>query len=157
MNISNPEKNAQPLQSTSSSSPTAQGESKLAERLPLRILVAEDNLVNQKVVLQVLKRLGYSADVANNGLEVIEALKRQPYDVILMDVQMPQMDGIDATRHIRQDEKPQERLSIIAVTANTMQGQRDICLEAGMDDYLTKPLRSEQLAEALSKCCPPIS
>jgi len=153
MNISNPEKNAQPLQSTSSSSPTAQDESKLAERLPLRILVAEDNLVNQKVVLQLLKRLGYRADVANNGLEVLEALKRQPYDVILMDVQMPEMDGIDATRHIRQDENPQERLSIIAVTANTMQGQKEICLEAGMDDYLTKPLRSEQLAEALAKCC----
>ncbi|GAC1459940.1 MAG: hypothetical protein NVS2B14_06280 [Chamaesiphon sp.] len=120
--------------------------------MPLRILIAEDNLVNQKVALQVLKRLGYHADVVNNGLEVLDLLHRQTYDVILMDVQMPEMDGIDTTRYIKNEWKSEKRPWIIAITANTMQGHREICLEAGMDDYLTKPLRVNELSQALSKC-----
>lgn len=120
---------------------------------PLRILLAEDNTVNQKVALHLLKRLGYRADVAGNGIEVIEALRRQPYDVIFMDVQMPEMDGLTATQEICQ-EWITERPRIIAMTANAMQGDRQICLDAGMDDYLSKPIRIEALSRALSKCPP---
>lgn len=139
--------------STDLSQQLPQSNPKLAESLPLRILVAEDNVVNQKLMLQVLKRLGYQADIANNGLEAVESLHRQPYDVILMDIQMPEMDGIEATRRICQDWKPEERPRIIAITANTVEGHREMCLEAGMDDYLSKPLRIEQLAQALVNLC----
>ncbi|MCT7960245.1 response regulator [Laspinema sp. D1] len=125
----------------------------MAKRLPLRILLAEDNIVNQKVALRILDRMGYRADVATNGLEVLEALHRLSYDVILMDVQMPEMDGLEATREICK--KYAERLHlnkprIIAMTANAMQGDREICLAAGMDDYITKPIRLEELIKALS-------
>ena len=129
---------------------------KLAERLPLRILLAEDNVVNQKVALHLLQRMGYRADVAGNGLEVLEALQRLPYDVVLMDVQMPEMDGLEATRRIVQNWKPAERPRIIAMTANAMQGDREMCLEAGMDDYISKPIRVEQLVAALGKCQPSV-
>lgn len=127
-------------------------------QLPLRILLAEDNVVNQKVALHLLQRIGYRADIASNGLEVLEALHRQSYDLVLMDVQMPKMDGLAATRYIRQklpqasgqDAHP-TRIHIIAMTANAMQGDREQCLNAGMDDYLTKPIRLGELVEALSK------
>jgi signal transduction histidine kinase/DNA-binding NarL/FixJ family response regulator len=125
----------------------------LAAQLPLRILLAEDNLVNQKVALQILEQMGYRPDVARNGLEVLAALHRQDYDVVLMDVQMPQMDGLAATRRICQ-EWPTARPRIIAMTANAMQGDREECLHSGMDDYLSKPIRVEELIEALSKCHP---
>ncbi|MBW4576092.1 MAG: response regulator [Aphanothece sp. CMT-3BRIN-NPC111] len=129
-------------------------DTKLAERLPLRILLAEDNVVNQKVALHLLQRMGYRADVAGNGLEVLEALHRLPYDVVLMDVQMPEMDGLEATRLIVQNWKSAERPRIIAMTANAMQGDREICIDAGMDDYISKPIRVEQLVTALEKCQP---
>ncbi|WNZ25171.1 response regulator [Leptolyngbya sp. NK1-12] len=122
----------------------------LAEQLPLRILVAEDNVVNQKVILKLLQRLGYQAEVVRNGLEVLDALARQVYDVILMDVQMPEMDGLAATRQINR--LPQPRPHIIAVTASAMQGDREECLRVGMDDYLSKPLRLDSLHQALSRC-----
>jgi PAS domain S-box-containing protein len=125
---------------------------KLAESLPLRILLAEDNVVNQKVAIQLLKRLGYRADVVGNGCEALEALCHVPYDVVLMDMQMPEMDGIEATRRIIQKWQPAERPRIIALTANAMQGDRELCLEAGMDDYLSKPIRLDNLVQALSKC-----
>jgi signal transduction histidine kinase/CheY-like chemotaxis protein/putative methionine-R-sulfoxide reductase with GAF domain len=122
---------------------------KLGERHPLRILLAEDNTVNQQLALLLLESMGYRADVVSNGVEAVEALNRLPYDLVLMDVQMPEMDGLEATRRIRADgPSPQPR--IVAMTANAMQGDREACLTAGMDDYLAKPIRPEQLAAAIA-------
>jgi CheY-like chemotaxis protein/HPt (histidine-containing phosphotransfer) domain-containing protein len=117
----------------------------------LRILLAEDNLVNQKVAARILERMGYRAELAANGLEVLEALKRQTYDVVLMDVHMPEMDGLEATRRICYQWAPAERPRIIAMTAGAMQGDREKCLEAGMDDYVSKPVRVEELQSALQR------
>jgi PAS domain S-box-containing protein len=127
---------------------------RLAERVPLRILVAEDNVVNQQLALLLLKKLGYRADVAADGLEVLQALEREPYDVVLMDVQMPKMDGLEATRRIHQRWPEGRRPHVIAATANAMQGEREACLAAGMDDYLSKPIRMEELAAVLRRCRP---
>jgi CheY-like chemotaxis protein len=141
----------------------------LAQQIPLRILLAEDNLVNQQVALLTLKQLGYQADVVSNGREVLEALRCQPYDVVLMDVEMPQMDGLTATRLICQEwfsnaelkdiepetftQNPQsQRPRIIAMTAYAMAGDRQKCLEAGMDDYLSKPIEMQELIRALQRC-----
>jgi signal transduction histidine kinase/DNA-binding response OmpR family regulator len=123
----------------------------MAERHPLRILLAEDNVVNQKLALRLLSQMGYRADVASNGIEAIECVERQPYDVVLMDVQMPEMDGLEASRRITAKWQPQDRPRIIAMTANAMQGDREACLAAGMDDYVTKPIRVDALIEALLK------
>ena len=117
----------------------------------LRILLAEDNAVNQMVALRVLERLGYRADVAANGLETLEALERQPYDVVLMDVQMPELDGLDASRRICERWPSETRPRIIAMTANAMLEEREACFAAGMDDYVAKPIRPELLAEALRR------
>jgi CheY-like chemotaxis protein len=125
-----------------------------ASRFPLRILLAEDNAVNQKLALRILQQMGYRVDVANNGLEVLRALERQPYDMILMDVQMPEMDGIEATRQIVRRWARPSRPWIVAMTANAMQGDREMCLQAGMDDYIAKPIRIEELVEALRKARP---
>jgi CheY-like chemotaxis protein len=121
---------------------------------PLRILLAEDNAVNQKVALLLLERLGYHADVAWNGLEALEALERQPYDVVLMDVQMPELDGLDASRRICERWPPGSRPRIIAMTANAMLEDREACFAAGMDDYVAKPIRPDVLAEALRHARP---
>jgi PAS domain S-box-containing protein len=126
----------------------------MARRLPLRILLAEDNAVNQKLATRILAQMGYRADVSANGLEAIQALERQVYDVILMDVQMPEMDGLEATREICRRWPVGERPRIIAMTANAMQGDREMCLDAGMDDYLSKPIRVSELVEALTQCSP---
>jgi PAS domain S-box-containing protein len=123
----------------------------LSQRLPLRILLAEDNTVNQKVALRLLKGMGYQADVVANGLEVLEALQRQRYDVILLDVQMPEMDGLEASRAIHEGWEAWQRPRIVAMTANAMQGDREECLAAGMDDYLTKPIQIKALQEALER------
>lgn len=123
----------------------------LGQRLPLRLLLAEDNTVNQRLALRLLERMGYRADVAANGLEVLEAVQRQHYDVILMDVQMPEMDGLEATRLIRQSQAAEQRPRIVAMTANAMQGDREECLAVGMDDYLTKPIQINALQEVLER------
>lgn len=117
----------------------------------LRILLAEDNTVNQKVTLQMLSKLGYRADVAANGLEVLQALERQPYDAILMDVMMPEMDGLEATKAVRQRWPRANQPAIIAMTASAFESDRDMCLAAGMDDYISKPMRMVELAKMLSK------
>jgi CheY-like chemotaxis protein len=129
----------------------SQFDSEMGARLPLSILLAEDNAVNQKLALRILQRMGYRADVAANGAEVLDALERQPYDVVLMDVQMPEMDGLEATRQILR-RWPTERPRIIAMTANVMKEDQEACFAAGMDDYLSKPIRVEALVGALSRC-----
>jgi signal transduction histidine kinase/DNA-binding response OmpR family regulator len=129
----------------------AAGADNMTETPSLRILLAEDNAVNQKVALRILDKLGYRADVASNGLEALEALERQTYDVVLMDVQMPEMDGLDASRRICERWPDESRPRIIAMTANAMIEDREACFAAGMDDYVAKPVRPEELAEALSR------
>ena len=121
----------------------------MAQRHPLRILLAEDNVVNQKLAMRLLGQMGYRADLASNGIEAIESVERQTYDVVLMDVQMPEMDGLEASRRITAKWKPHERPRIVAMTANAMQGDREACIAAGMDDYVTKPIRVEELVAAL--------
>ena len=114
----------------------------------MRILLAEDNLVNRKVALRMLAMLGYTADVATDGQEAVDAVQRQPYDVVLMDVHMPGVDGLDAARAIRSLPAPQP--VIIAMTAAVTADDVNACLAAGMDGYLPKPVRPEQLKEALA-------
>ena len=118
----------------------------------MRILLAEDNPVNQKVAFRMLERMGYAADIANNGLEALNILKEKKYDIILMDMQMPEMDGLEATRKIVERYSPEERPYIIALTANAMHGDRERCINAGMNDYISKPIRLEDLREAFDRC-----
>jgi signal transduction histidine kinase/CheY-like chemotaxis protein/HPt (histidine-containing phosphotransfer) domain-containing protein len=118
---------------------------------PLRVLLAEDNVVNQRVAVLLLERLGYRADVVGNGQEALDALVRRPYDVVLMDVQMPVLDGLEATRRLRRELPAERQPRVVAMTANAMAEDRDQCLAAGMDDYLAKPVRREELAAALSR------
>ncbi len=126
-----------------------QADPDMARRHPLRILLAEDNLVNQKLATRLLEQMGYRIDLASNGIEALESVARQTYDVVLMDVQMPEMDGLEAARRINADHPDGTRPRIIAMTANAMQGDREMCIEAGMDDYIAKPIRVELLTEAL--------
>jgi CheY-like chemotaxis protein/HPt (histidine-containing phosphotransfer) domain-containing protein len=139
-----------------SASPTAVTATKLdpttAGRLPLRVLVCDDNIVNQKVALRLLQQMGYRADLAANGLEALAALDRQPYDLVFMDLMMPEMDGLEATRLIRErQQQPSEfpnyksPLIIVAMTASAMMGDREKCLASGMDDYVAKPVRLENI------------
>jgi CheY-like chemotaxis protein/HPt (histidine-containing phosphotransfer) domain-containing protein len=123
----------------------------LAQRVPLRILLADDNATNQKVALALFKKMGYTADIASNGLEVVEAVKRQKYDVVFMDVQMPEMDGFEATAVIRDQMPANRQPRIVAMTANAMEGDRELCLAARMDDYVAKPIRVGELQAALER------
>jgi GAF domain-containing protein/CheY-like chemotaxis protein len=123
----------------------------MATRHPLRILLAEDNVVNQKLAMRLLQQMGYRADLASNGIEAIESVARQTYDVVLMDVQMPEMDGLEASRQITARWPAAQRPRIVAMTANAMQGDREMCMAAGMDDYVTKPIRVDALVAALSQ------
>jgi signal transduction histidine kinase/HPt (histidine-containing phosphotransfer) domain-containing protein len=123
----------------------------LARRLPLRLLLADDNPINQKVGLSVLHKLGYRADLANNGLEVLKALEQKIYDVLFLDVQMPEMDGLEAARRICERWSPEKRPKIIAMTGNALMGDREKCLAAGMDDYISKPVRIGELQAALER------
>jgi CheY-like chemotaxis protein len=127
------------------------------------VLLCEDNVINQKVALRLLQQLGYRADVALNGLEALAALERQPYDLVFMDLQMPEMDGLAATQAIRERQKaPQpvpyfdRRIVIVAMTASAMQSDRDRCLAAGMDDYLAKPIRPEDIRRVVERWGPVI-
>jgi CheY-like chemotaxis protein len=115
----------------------------------LRILIAEDNAVNQKLTERVLNKLGYKPEIAQNGSEALKALLQKPFDLILMDVQMPEMDGLETTRQIRLLSGDQP--VIIAMTANAMQGDREVCMQAGMDDYIAKPVKLELLVDMLEK------
>jgi CheY-like chemotaxis protein len=126
----------------------------LSQKLPLKILLAEDNAVNQKIVRKILNKLGYEIDIASNGLKVLAAVREHNYDVILMDVQMPEMDGIEATKYIVNDKDLKHRPYIIALTANAMDSDRLMCLDAGMNDFMKKPINVNLLVEALwrSRC-----
>jgi GAF domain-containing protein/CheY-like chemotaxis protein/HPt (histidine-containing phosphotransfer) domain-containing protein len=123
----------------------------LATRHPLRILVAEDNVVNQRLALRLLEKLGYRADVVANGLEAVEAVERQPYDLVLMDVQMPDMDGVQATQRILERWRDGDRPWIVAMTAEVMRGDREGFLAAGMNDYVAKPIRPQELIAAIAR------
>ena len=124
-----------------------------AQASTLRILVAEDNAVNQRVAKLILAKLGYTADMVGNGIEALTALSEQRYDVVLMDVQMPELDGLETTRRIISTYGV-ERPRIVAMTANAMESDREECFAAGMDDYVAKPIRPDDLAAALARCKP---
>ena len=120
-----------------------------SQQFPLHILIAEDNLINQKIAIKILTKLGYQPKIANNGREAFEMAGQGQYDIILMDVQMPEMDGLEATRTIRSNLAVQP--VIMAMTANVMQGDRDLCMQAGMDDYISKPIDLDELLSHLEK------
>ncbi len=129
----------------------------LATQLPLRLLVVDDNAINQRVACRILQQLGYSADVAGNGREALEALDRKPFDFVLMDVMMPELDGLEATRLLRKRQLTGEhqmypaRIVVVAVTAHAMQGDREKCIAAGMDDYLSKPVRPKDVRDMIER------
>jgi CheY-like chemotaxis protein len=123
----------------------------VAEEIPLKVLLAEDNAVNQKVALRFLERMGYNADAVGNGIEVVNAFQTRDYDLILMDLQMPEMDGLEASRRIRRTLPAERQPKIIALTANAMQGDREICLDAGMDDYISKPVKMHEIVAAIRR------
>jgi CheY-like chemotaxis protein/HPt (histidine-containing phosphotransfer) domain-containing protein len=143
--------------------PMASPDQPLAIRWPLRMLLCEDNAIGQKVAMRILQQLGYQPDLTVNGLEALDALDRKPYDLIFMDVMMPGMDGLEATRAIRERQKSgrsphyDSRIIIIAMTAQAMQGDREKCLAAGMDDYLVKPIRPKDVRAVIEQWSSPVN
>jgi CheY-like chemotaxis protein/HPt (histidine-containing phosphotransfer) domain-containing protein len=139
---------------------TAEASQILAHHLPLRILLCDDNTINQKVAARILQQIGYQPDFAVNGREALDALEQKPYDLVFMDVMMPEMDGLEATRVIRERQKNSPshpnfslRIVVIAMTAHAMQSDREKCLAAGMDDYLAKPIRPKDIRNMIEKWC----
>ncbi|HZP61149.1 MAG TPA: response regulator, partial [Opitutaceae bacterium] len=116
--------------------------------------IVEDNTVNQKVALRLLERLGYRADTVANGIEALNVLSTRHYQLVLMDVQMPEMDGFEATRTIRRRLAPERQPKIVAVTANALKGDRELCLNAGMNDYITKPIKLDEIRDAIRRQFP---
>jgi CheY-like chemotaxis protein/HPt (histidine-containing phosphotransfer) domain-containing protein len=135
----------------------AKSDKTLSEQLPLRILLVDDNLINQKVAQRILQQMGYQPEVAGNGREALDRLDRQPFDFIFMDVMMPEMDGLEATRLLRKRQmiggykNYQARIIIVAMTAHAMQGDREKCIAAGMDDYLAKPVRPKDVRDMVER------
>ncbi len=141
----------QPLLTTHYSGSDRAASDEVPSDAPLRILMAEDNPINQRVGKLILQRAGFTVDLVADGNEAVEAQARAPYDIILMDCQMPTMDGFEAAKLIRESANRQP--VIIAVTANALVGEREKCLRAGMDDYLSKPFRADQLVSLVKKWC----
>ena len=134
---------------------TVRNEETIARGIPpLRILVAEDGLINQKILLRMLEQAGCTADVVPNGLQAIEAVEAVKYDIVFMDVHMPEMDGLEATRKIVNSHRASGRPKIIALTADAMSGDKEKCIEAGMDDYISKPVRLEDVLSILKRWAP---
>jgi CheY-like chemotaxis protein len=133
-----------------------------ADRLPLRILLCDDNIINQKVASRLVQQMGYRADVAANGVEALAALERQAYDLVFMDVMMPEMGGLEATRRIRERQREGRPnyppwMVVVAMTASAMNGDREKCLGAGMDDYLAKPVRLEDIRDVIERWGPKVA
>ncbi|MCP4427200.1 MAG: response regulator [Chloroflexi bacterium] len=139
---------------TADSPPQLQAGVDMGQQHPLRILLAEDNLINQQVATRILQKLGYQIDIADNGREALTALEQNKYDVVLMDIQMPEMDGVAATKQIHKRYPSPKRPRIIATTAHALEGDREYYLSQGMDDYISKPIQIEKLVEALYKSQP---
>jgi CheY-like chemotaxis protein/HPt (histidine-containing phosphotransfer) domain-containing protein len=148
-----------PGSSTRKPAPVQKLDATLAKRLPLHLLLADDNVVNQKVARRLFEQMGYRIDVAADGFEAFQAVQKQNYEIVFMDVQMPEMDGLEATRQIRRFEQTQHRTPciIIAMTASAMLGDRERCLSAGMNDYLAKPVRLEAVQNAIERWGPLVS
>jgi len=142
------------LQREKKAPPAPALDASFARRFPLRLLLADDNPINQKVGVSVLNKLGYRADIAHNGLEVLKALEQKVYDMIFLDVQMPEMDGLETARQVCQRWMPDKRPRLIAMTGNALMGDRERCLEAGMDDYISKPVRIAELRSILERWGP---
>ena len=149
MDALNPEMARRTTKTTSKNS--IELDAKMASTIPLRILLAEDNAINQKLALKIFEKMGYLVDVAGNGLEVLDSMKRQKYDIIFMDVQMPEMDGVEATKRILATYSDETRPKIVAMTANAMQGDREKYLGIGMDDYISKPIVIQEIQNCLRK------
>jgi CheY-like chemotaxis protein len=117
----------------------------------LRILLAEDNIVNQKLALKMLEKRGHHVTIVSNGLDALDALEKKRFDLVLMDVQMPKMGGLEATKRVRESEIEKEHIPIIAMTAHAMKGDREMCLSAGMDDYVSKPIKADELFSVIER------
>ncbi len=142
---------------SATTAPAGAGRAQPEPARPLRVLLAEDGLVNQRVAAGLLQRRGHTVVVANNGREAVEALQKEPFDLVLMDVQMPEMDGLEATALIRERERATGgHVPIIATTADAMEGDRQRCLDAGMDAYLSKPIRADALYAAVEAILPAV-